>query len=55
MADVDKTDGKPIMEVTGTYKSGDTLPTDHIYQGSWMLNLSDKSVVFFDGATSTWG
>ena len=42
-------EGKPVMYVEGTYKTGDTLPTQDIYQGSWALNLSDKSVVFFNG------
>ena len=55
MRDIDPTDGNPIMYVTGTYESGDTLPTDHIYQGSWMMNLTDKSVVFFKASNSTWG
>lgn len=48
MADI-SVEGEPIMYVEGTYETGDELPTQNIYQGSWALNLSDKSVVFFDG------
>lgn len=48
MADVDA-EGAPIMYVEGTYETGDDLPTSHIYQGSWAVNLDDKSVVFFNG------
>lgn len=44
---------EPVTYVEGTYETGDELPTDHIYQGSWALNLSDKSVVFFNG--ESWG
>lgn len=55
MADINKTTGAPIMYIEGTYESGDTLPTTDIYQGSWMLNLTDQSVVFFKASNSTWG
>ena len=48
-------DNVPIMYVEGTHETGDTLPPDHIAQGSWSLNLDDKSVVFFNGDTETWG
>ena len=48
MADI-SVEGKPIMYVEGTYETGDELPTENIYQGSWAQNLSDKSVVFFNG------
>jgi len=52
MADI-SADGKPIMYVNATYDTGDTLPTENIYQGSWALKLSDQSVVFFNG--ESWG
>lgn len=55
MADVNKTTGAPIMYIEGTYETGDSLPTTDIYQGSWMLNLTDKSVVFFNSDTTSWG
>lgn len=48
-------EGVPEMLVEATYETGDTLPTEHIAQGSWALNLDDKSVVFFNGDTKTWG
>ena len=48
MADI-SAEGKPVMYVNGTYETGDDLPTENIYQGSWAMNLDDKSVVFFDG------
>ena len=54
VADYDA-DGVPIMHVEATYETGDTLPTDNIAQGSWALNLDDKSVVFFNGDTESWG
>lgn len=54
VADYDE-DGVPYMLVEATYETGDTLPTDHIAQGSWALNLTDKSIVFFNGDTETWG
>lgn len=48
-------EGVPEMLVEATHETGDTLPTEHIAQGSWSLNLDDKSVVFFNGDTKTWG
>ncbi len=54
MADVD-TNGNPVMYIEGTYETGDTLPTDHIYQGSWLLNITTKEdVKFFNGDTESW-
>ena len=55
MADVNKNTGAPIMYIEATYETGDTLPTDNIYQGSWALNLDSKDVVFFNADTNTWG
>ena len=58
VADIDTTDGEPILYVEGTHETEDEeggLPTDHIYQGSWSFNLDTKSVVFFNGDTSSWG
>lgn len=48
-------EGVPEMLVEATHETGDTLPTEHIAQGSWSLNLDNKSVVFFNGDTKTWG
>lgn len=48
MADI-SAEGQPIMYVNATYTSGDELPTENIYQGSWAMNLDDQSVKFFDG------
>lgn len=45
--------GKPVNYVEGTHKTGDTLPTDHIYQGSYSLNLDTEEVSFYDG--TAWG
>lgn len=50
---IDPTDGKPINYVEGTHHDGDTLPTDHIYQGSYSLNLDNGKVSFFGG--TSWG
>ena len=54
VADYDS-NGVPIMHVEATHETGDELPTDHIAQGSWSINLDDKSVVFFNGDTESWG
>lgn len=48
MADI-SAEGQPIMYVNATYETGDELPTENIYQGSWAMNLDDNSVVFFNG------
>ena len=47
--------GKTLNFVVGTHETGDTLPTEGIYQGSYSINLDDKSVVFFNGDTESWG
>ena len=47
--------GVPIMLIEGSHETGDTLPTDHIAQGSWSINLDTKAPVFFNGDTQTWG
>lgn len=56
IADVDE-NGIPVIYVEGTHETEDegNLPTDHIYQGSWSLNLDTKEAVFFNGDTSSWG
>lgn len=50
----DPTDGNPVYYLEGTHETGDTLPTDHVEQGSWSLNLTSKEVVFFNAGTSAW-
>ena len=49
--------GVPIMLIEGTHETADVsdLPTDHVAQGSWSLNLDDKSVLFFNADTEAWG
>ena len=54
LADVDSS-GNPIMYIEGTYEAGDTLPTENIYQGSWMLEITAKDTVkFYDSESGTW-
>lgn len=54
LADIDA-EGKPVMYVEGSYEAGDVLPTEGIYQGSWLLNITDKETVkFFNGDTGAW-
>ena len=50
----DSEDGQPVYLVKGTHNTGDTLPTDHVEQGSWSLNLDSKEVVFFDATAKEW-
>ena len=55
MADIDS-NGKPVMYIQGTYETGDTLPTENIYQGSWLMDITTKDTVkFFNADTQTWG
>lgn len=54
VADYDE-NGQPIMYIEATHETGDDLPTDNVAQGSWSLNLDDKTVVFYNGDTETWG
>ena len=55
MADIDPTDGKAVMYIEGTYENGDTLPTDHIFQGSWLMEITSKDTVkFYDADSKSW-
>lgn len=45
--------GNLIVYVEGTHETGDTLPTENIYKGSWSLNLTTTKVWFFNG--QSWG
>lgn len=45
--------GIPVMYVEGTHLDGDTLPTEHISQGSNSIDLTNKTMETFDG--TQWG
>lgn len=50
----DETDNQPIYYLKGTHEYGDDLPTDHVEQGSYSMDLSSKNVLFFNADTQEW-
>ena len=46
-------EGNYVLYVEGTHHTGDELPTENIFQGSWSMNLDTNKVSFFHG--QSWG